>query len=65
MCGPDRLRIVLTLLCHAASLVYRILERGPGPTRAILESHKPCEATGQWPSDHGAEGFTVLMKRYQ
>eukprot|EP00434_Breviolum_minutum_P012568 symbB.v1.2.011073.t1/scaffold738.1/size167167/7 len=27
--------------------------------RAILDSHKDCEATGQWPSDHGCEAFSI------
>lgn len=28
---------------------------------AMMESHKPCEATGQWPSDHGCEAFSVRI----
>ncbi|CAK9114733.1 unnamed protein product [Durusdinium trenchii] len=29
--------------------------------RAILESHKNCEATGQWPSDHGCEALNIRV----
>lgn len=28
---------------------------------AILTSHAPCSATWQWPSDHGAEAFSVQL----
>jgi len=28
---------------------------------AVLESHQPCAATGQWPSDHGAEALSVRV----
>eukprot|EP00442_Polarella_glacialis_P011264 CAMPEP_0115156674 /NCGR_PEP_ID=MMETSP0227-20121206/68588_1 /TAXON_ID=89957 /ORGANISM="Polarella glacialis, Strain CCMP 1383" /LENGTH=283 /DNA_ID=CAMNT_0002567901 /DNA_START=61 /DNA_END=912 /DNA_ORIENTATION=- len=30
---------------------------------AVLESHSPCEATSQWPSDHGAEALSVRLLR--
>lgn len=28
---------------------------------AMLTSHAPCSATGNWPSDHGAEGLSVRL----
>lgn len=37
------------------------LVRDPVSDIAILESHAPCEATGQWPSDHGCEALGVCL----
>lgn len=39
------------------------LFRDEASRRAILESHRPCEATGQWPSDHGTEALSVRLRR--
>eukprot|EP00928_Gymnodinium_smaydae_P021104 TRINITY_DN18210_c0_g1_i1.p1 TRINITY_DN18210_c0_g1~~TRINITY_DN18210_c0_g1_i1.p1 ORF type:complete len:329 (-),score=16.07 TRINITY_DN18210_c0_g1_i1:287-1273(-) len=30
--------------------------------KAILDSHSPCDATGEWPSDHGCEALSVLIR---
>lgn len=30
--------------------------------RAIIESHKDCAATGQWPSDHGCSSAAEVTK---
>eukprot|EP00933_Yihiella_yeosuensis_P076912 TRINITY_DN86896_c0_g1_i1.p1 TRINITY_DN86896_c0_g1~~TRINITY_DN86896_c0_g1_i1.p1 ORF type:complete len:276 (-),score=47.24 TRINITY_DN86896_c0_g1_i1:49-876(-) len=37
------------------------LFRDEASTVAILESHAPCKATGDWPSDHGCEALSVRM----
>lgn len=37
------------------------LFRDPGSLYAVLASHGPCEATGQWPSDHGCEGLSIRV----
>lgn len=39
------------------------LFRDEASHRAIIDSHAPCLATGQWPSDHGAEAFSVRVLR--
>eukprot|EP00435_Cladocopium_sp_Y103_P045112 s2248_g12.t2 len=31
--------------------------------RAIIDSHKDCEATGEWPSDHGCEALSIRLLR--
>merc|ERR1712160_101122 len=33
--------------------------RDPASKTAMEESHRPCAATGEWPSDHGVEAFSV------
>jgi len=35
------------------------LFRDEASRAAVLESHRACEATGQWPSDHGVEALSV------
>ncbi|CAE7216648.1 Calm4 [Symbiodinium microadriaticum] len=35
----------------------------PLSRRAIIESHRNCDATGEWPSDHGCEAFSVQLQR--
>ncbi|CAE7837665.1 Calm4, partial [Symbiodinium necroappetens] len=34
----------------------------PLSRRAIIESHRNCDATGEWPSDHGCEAFSVQLQ---
>jgi len=37
------------------------LFRDPASRLAILSSHAPCEPTGQWPTDHGAEALSIRL----
>ncbi|CAE7651454.1 Calm4 [Symbiodinium pilosum] len=37
----------------------------PVSRSAILESHRNCEATGDWPSDHGCEACSLQIQRRQ
>jgi len=39
------------------------LFRDEASLRAVLLTHQPCEATGEWPSDHGAEALCVRAVR--
>jgi len=35
----------------------------PLSRRAIIESHRNCDVTGEWPSDHGCEAFSVQLRQ--
>eukprot|EP00931_Biecheleriopsis_adriatica_P006095 TRINITY_DN107551_c0_g1_i1.p1 TRINITY_DN107551_c0_g1~~TRINITY_DN107551_c0_g1_i1.p1 ORF type:complete len:344 (-),score=68.39 TRINITY_DN107551_c0_g1_i1:36-1013(-) len=45
---------------HAPDVHVEVF-RDEASRRAILESHAPCEATGDWPSDHGCEALSVRV----
>ncbi|CAE7237444.1 unnamed protein product, partial [Symbiodinium natans] len=34
----------------------------PLSRRAIIDSHRSCDVTGDWPSDHGCEAFSVQLR---
>ena len=37
------------------------LERSEEALRALMDSHRPCEETGEWPSDHGLEALAMQV----
>eukprot|EP01043_Picozoa_sp_COSAG02_P032141 COSAG02_NODE_2134_length_9720_cov_3.845027_1_plen_956_part_00 len=47
------------ILVSGESVQY--LQRDQQSCAALMSSHCPCKETGEWPTDHGMEAFTIYM----